>query len=57
LPDEPPQQLSVFDVDTLITTKAEPRLGKHLTVKFFDPGDTGFGYLHFGGRATPRVAR
>ena len=30
------------------------RLGQHVTLKFFDEGGDGFGYVHLGGRATPR---
>jgi CubicO group peptidase (beta-lactamase class C family) len=53
---EPPKELVVLDESTLITAEVEPRLGHHLTVKFIEPSPAGFGYLHFGARATPRAA-
>jgi hypothetical protein len=55
-PAEPPKQLLVLDDSTLITAEVEPRLGHHLTLKFIEPSNNGFGYVHFGARATPRVA-
>lgn len=56
VPDEPPVELLPYDDTTLVTRESDPRLGRHLTLKFLEPGDAGFGYLHFGGRATPRVS-
>jgi CubicO group peptidase (beta-lactamase class C family) len=56
LPDEPPKELVVLDDDLLVTAAPEERLGRHMTLKFLEPSDTGFGYVHFGARATPRVA-
>lgn len=56
LPDEPPLEVVVLDDTMLITAESDPRLGHHLTFKFLEPGDGGFGYMHFGARATPRVS-
>jgi CubicO group peptidase (beta-lactamase class C family) len=55
-PDEPPRELAVLDESTLITAQTEPRLGHHMTLKFLEPSDAGYGYVHFGARATPRVS-
>ena len=55
-PKEPVRELVVLDADTLITSEPDPRVGRHMTVKFLDPSPTGFGYLHLGGRATARAA-
>ena len=55
LPQEPPTQLVVLDDKTLITAQPEKRLGRHVTYTFLAPFDGGFGYVHGGGRATPRV--
>jgi hypothetical protein len=54
LPDEPPRPLRVLDETRLITAEPDPRLGQHITLKFFGDGTHGFEYLHMGGRATPR---
>ena len=56
LPDEPPKQLVVLAGDLLVTADRDKRLGRHVTLKFLEPSDTGFGYVHLGARATPRVA-
>jgi CubicO group peptidase (beta-lactamase class C family) len=56
LPDEPPRPLRVLDETRLITAEPDPRLGQHITVKFFGERTHGFEYLHMGGRATPRTS-
>lgn len=56
LPDEPPHELAVMDDTTLITAEPDPRIGRHMTLKFLEPSAAGFGYVHAGARATPRVA-
>jgi CubicO group peptidase (beta-lactamase class C family) len=56
LPQAPPTPLLVLDDHTLITAEPEKRLGRHITYTFLKPSDAGFGYVHGGGRATPRVA-
>ena len=56
LPDEPPHELAVLDDTTLITAEPDPRIGRHMTLKFLEPSAAGFGYVHAGARATPRVA-
>ena len=55
MPEEPPKELIVLDPTTLITAEPEPRLGRHLTFKFLEPSERGYGYVHFGARATPRI--
>jgi hypothetical protein len=54
VPDEPPRALCVLDETRLITAGPDRRLGQHVTLKFFGEGADGFGYVHLGGRATPR---
>jgi len=54
-PPTPPIDLLVLDDHTLVTAEADPRLGKHIAVTFLEPSPDGFGYVHFGARATPRV--
>ena len=56
LPDEPPRELVAFDDTTLITAEPDPRIGRHMTLKFLEPSDAGFRYVHAGARATPRVS-
>jgi len=56
LPDEPPHELLPLDDTTLITAEPDPRIGRHMTLKFLEPSDAGFGYVHAGARATPRVS-
>jgi hypothetical protein len=56
LPQEPPHELAVMDDTTLITAEPDPRIGRHMTLKFLEPSASGFGYVHAGARATPRVA-
>lgn len=56
LPDEPPRALRVLDETRLITAEPDRRLGRHLTLKFFGDSSSGYGYLHLGGRASPRTA-
>jgi CubicO group peptidase (beta-lactamase class C family) len=56
LPPEPPKELVVLEDGLLITAEPEPRAGRHLSLKFLEPSSAGFGYVHFGGRATPRLA-
>ena len=36
--------------------RVDPRIGRHMTLKFLEPSDAGFGYVHAGARATPRVS-
>jgi len=55
VPEEPAKELIVLDPATLITAESEPRLGRHLTFKFLEPSERGYGYVHFGARATPRT--
>ena len=56
LPDEPPHELTPLDDTTLITAEPDTRIGRHMTLKFLEPSDAGFGYVHAGARATPRVS-
>lgn len=55
LPDEPAKRLVGLDETTLITAEADPRSGRHITYKFLAPSAAGYGYVHYGVRATPRV--
>ena len=56
LPPEPAKELVVLEDGLLITAEPEARAGRHLSLKFLEPSPAGFGYVHFGGRATPRLA-
>ncbi|HET6809704.1 MAG TPA: serine hydrolase domain-containing protein [Acidimicrobiales bacterium] len=56
LPQEPPREVVALDDTTLVTAEADRRSGRHLTLKFLEPSGSGFGYVHFGARTTPRVA-
>jgi CubicO group peptidase (beta-lactamase class C family) len=55
LPAEPPEPLVVLDETRLITAEPAERLGTHIVMKFLGAGPDGFGHVHMGGRATPRV--
>ena len=55
LPQEPPKEVVALDDSTLLTAVPAPRVGHHQVLKFLEPGADGFGFLHFGARATPRV--
>jgi CubicO group peptidase (beta-lactamase class C family) len=56
LPPEPAKELVVLEEGLLITAEPEPRVGRHLSLKFLEPSGAGYGYVHFGGRATPRAS-
>lgn len=56
LPPEPAKELVVLEDGLLITAEPEARAGRHLSLKFLEPSPSGFGFVHFGGRATPRSA-
>jgi CubicO group peptidase (beta-lactamase class C family) len=56
LPAEPPRELLPLDETTLITAESDPRIGRHITMKFLEPSEAGFRYVHAGARATPRVS-
>ena len=56
VPAEPPESLAVLDDSRLITAEPDERLGTHIVLKFLGLGPDGYGHLHMGARATPRVA-
>jgi CubicO group peptidase (beta-lactamase class C family) len=56
VPQEPPKEVVALDDTTLVTAEPDRRIGRHLPLKFLERRDTGFGYVHFGARTTPRVA-
>ena len=56
LPQEQPRELVALNETTLVTAERDRRSGRHLTLKFLEPSDAGFGYVHVGARTTPRVA-
>jgi CubicO group peptidase (beta-lactamase class C family) len=54
---EPPRELVAYDDTMLLSATPEERLGHHLVLKFLEPGPDGYGHVHLGARATPRVHR
>lgn len=56
VPQEPPKEVVALDDTTLVTAEPDRRSGRHLALKFLEPAGSGFGYVHFGARTTPRVA-
>ncbi|HZU73018.1 MAG TPA: serine hydrolase domain-containing protein [Acidimicrobiales bacterium] len=56
VPPEPPKELVPLTDSLLITAEPDKRVGRHGSFKFLEPGPAGFGYIHSGARATPRVS-